>query len=81
MKRKISLYLMKHDRSEKMNYNKEPERERDTKRQHVQEMSEAESNEARKKISFYRRRREMKTRLKWKKVRYVGGTKKHLERK
>lgn len=44
-------------------------------------MSEAESNEARKKISFYRRRREMKTRLKWKKVRYVGGTKKHLERK
>lgn len=27
MKRKISLYLMKHDRSEKMNYNKEPERE------------------------------------------------------
>lgn len=72
---------MKHDRSEKMNYNKEPERERDTKRQHVQEMSEAESNEARKKISFYRRRREMKTRLKWKKVIYVGGTKKHLERK
>lgn len=29
MKRKISLYLMKHDRSEKMNYNKEPERERE----------------------------------------------------